>query len=170
MGKTKRKTRQTAGSPQRHAKKGKAAGVEVEVSPPTQTLEEDLEENKAALSLLIGKYKKFVDPLVRFTFNTTNTTAAERQTIFKVASLFMQRGPNTAAGALPVVLNDPDLPTWDPGNRSPKIRFAGAQQVANWIADAQARGYATGVCVVRFTVELTSDNGRHWSAPFEVLH
>ena len=165
MGKTKRKTRQTAGSPERHTKKEK---TEEESSPPTLT--EDLEENKAALALLIGKYKKAVDPLVRFTFDTTNTTAAERQTIYKAAAVFIQRGPTTNAGALPVGLGDPGLPTWDAGNHPTQLRFSGAQQVANWIADAQARGYAAGVGVVRFAVELTSDNGRHWSAPFEILH
>ena len=164
MGKSQRKTRRTAGSPERDTKKAKTE----ESSPPALT--EDLEENKAELAKLIGKYKKVVDPLVRFTFNTTNTTVAERQTIYKAAAVFIQRSPTTNAGALPVGLGDPGLPTWDAGNHPTQIRFSGAQQVANWIADAQARGYAAGVGVVRFTVELTSDNGRHWSAPFEVLH
>ena len=164
MGKTKRKTRQTTGSLERHTKKGKTE----ESSPPT--LARDLQETKAALALLIGKYKKAVDPLVRFTFDTMNTTAAERQNIYKAAAVFIQRGPTTTVGALPVGLGDPGLPTWDAGNHPTQLRFSGAQQVANWIADAQARGYAAGVGVVRFTVELTSDNGRHWSAPFEILH
>ena len=112
-----------------------------------------------------------MDPLVWFTFNTVNTTAAERQDVFKAASLFMRRDPNVAAGPLPVVLAGvAGLPAWDAGNEPVEIRFSGAQQVANWIADAQACGYAAGVGMVRLTVELTSDNGGHWSAPFEVLH
>ena len=165
MGKPKRKTSRNTGSSQRGAKKAKTK----ESSSSSPALTTDLEENKAALAKLIGKYKKVVDPLVRFTFNTTNTTAAERQTIYKAAAVFIQRGPTTNAGALPVGLGDPGLPTWDAGNHPTQLRFSGAQQVANWIADAQARVYGAGAGLVRFTVELTSDHGRHWAAPFEIL-
>lgn len=130
-----------------------------------------MEGNKAELQKFIEKYSHVVDPLVRFTFNTVNTTAAERQDVCKAAILFMRRGPNVAPGALPVGFAGVAGLAFvgDPVNEPTEIRFSGAQQVANWIADAQARGYAAGVGVVRFTVELTSDNGGHWSAPFEVL-
>ena len=42
----------------------------------------------------------------------------------------------------------------------------GAQQIAH----AQTRGYVAGVGVVGLRLEVTSDNGSHWSAPLEVLH
>lgn len=135
-------------------------------------MRQGVEENKAELTKLIQKYNKVVDPLVRFTFDVANTTAAERLDIARAAAIFVRRGPNVAPGALPVGfagVNGLALVA-DPGNEACELRFSGAQQVANWIADAQARGYAAGVGVVRLTVELTSDNGRHWSAPFEVLH
>ena len=167
MGKPRRKSQRTTGSPERETKKAKKSETS---SPPTLT--EDLQEHKAELAKLIGKYKKFVDALVRFTFNTMNTTATERQNICTAAGVFIQRSPTAAPGVLPVGFGGvTGLPVFgDPGNNPVILRFSGAQQVANWIADAQARGYAAGVRVVRFTVELTSDNGRHWSAPFEVLH
>ena len=168
MVKPKRKTRRTTGSPGRETKKAK---TEETSSPPTLT-EDTLREHKAKLAKLIGKYKKFVDPLVRFNFNTMNTTAMERQNICKAAGVFIQRSPTAAAGVLPVEFGGvTGIPVFgDPGNDPVILRFSGAQQVANWIADAHARDYAAGVRVVRFTVELTSDNGRHWSAPFDVLH
>ena len=84
----------------------------------------------------------------------------------------MRRGPNVAPRALPVGFGGVIRLAFvgDPGKEPTEIRLSGAQQVANWITDAQARGYAEGVGVVRFTIELTSDNGGHWSAPFQVLH
>ena len=95
-------------------------------------------------------YSHVVDPLVRFTFNTVNTTAAERQDVCKAAILFMRRGPNVAPGALPVGFAGVAGLAFvgDPANEPTEIRFSGAQQVANWIADAQARVYAAGVGVV----------------------
>lgn len=54
---------------------------------------------------LLQQYRKFVDPIVRFTFNITNTTAVERLDITKEL-LFMLRGPNTAPGALSAGLQE----------------------------------------------------------------
>lgn len=167
----KRKTRQSSSASSPDGKNTKQP--KTKSSPPALLEGENMvEENKAELSKLVGKYKKFLDPLVRFTFNIANTTAAERVNIHRAAVLFVRRGPNAAPGALPVGFAGVTGLTGvgDPGNDPTEVRFSGAQQVANWIADAQARGYAAGVGVVRFTVELTSDNGRHWSAPFEVMH
>ena len=160
---------ESGSSPDRSSKKSK---TKKEFSPPGLLKEAEVEDNKAELQKLIEKYSQVVDPLVRFTFNTVNTTAAERQDVYKAAHLFMRRGPNVAPGALPVGFGGVAglAGVGDPGNEPSEIRLSGAQQVANWIADAQARGYAAGVGVVRFTIELTSDNGGHWSAPFEVLH
>ena len=161
---------ESGSSPDRGSKKFKTK----EPSPPgllKEAGDAELEGNKAELQNLIEKYSHVVDPLVRFTFNTVNTTAAERQDVCKAAILFMRRGPNVVPGALPVGFAGVAGLAFvgDPANEPTEIRFSGAQQVANWIADAQARGYAAKVGVVRFTVELTSDNGGHWSAPFEVL-
>ena len=110
--------------------------------------------NVEEMERIIQQYRKVVDPLVRVTFNTANTSAAERQNVCKAAVLFMRRDPNVAPGALPVVLAGVAGLAFvgDPGNEPTEIRFSGSQQVANWIADAQARGYAAGVRVVRFTV------------------
>lgn len=166
---TKRET-ESGSSPDKSSKKSK---TKEESSPPSLQKEGEAKGNKAELKKLIEENSHAVDTLVRFTFNTANTTAAERQDVCKAAVLFMRRGPDVAPGALPVGLAGVAGLAFvgDPGNEPTDIRFSGAQQVANWIADAQARGYAVGgVGVVRFTVEITSDNGDHWSAPFEVLH
>ena len=76
---------------------------------------------------MIRKYIKFVDPLVRFTFDTMNTTAAERRaTLAKGAIVFIRRGPNVAGGgALPVRLEGvKGLPiAADPGNDATELRF-----------------------------------------------
>lgn len=170
MGKSKRKTpHSSTSSPDTETVKRTRTD---ESSESKSAERQRLEENKAALTKIIKKYKNCVDPLVRFTFDVANTTAGERVDIAKAGHIFIRRSPNTAPGDLPVGfagVNGLGLYA-DPGNETCELRFSGAQQVANWIADAQARGYATGAGVVRFTVQLTSDNGRHWSAPFEVLH
>ena len=166
---TKRETER--GSPHSSSKRSK---TKEKLSPPglvKEGEETEVESNKAELQKLINQYSQVVDPLVRFTFNTSNTTAAERQDIYKAAHLFMRRGPNVASGTLPVGFAGVAglAGVGDPGDEPTEIRFSGAQQVADWIADAQARTYAAGVGVVRFAVELTSDNGGHWSTPFEVF-
>ena len=79
-------------SPDRSSKKSKA---KTESSPPGLLIDSEaaiVEGNKAELKQLIEKYGRVVDPLVRITFNTVNTTAAELQDVFKAAFLFMRRG------------------------------------------------------------------------------
>lgn len=62
----------------------------------------DVEENKLELRKLIRKHMVFADPLVRFAFDISNTTAAERRAIYKAANIFVRRGPNVASGPLRV--------------------------------------------------------------------
>ena len=131
----------------------------------------DLEENKTEssgttaqkdLASLIDEYKEAVDPLVRITMNVNTTTAAERSIILRSANNFCERGPNADAPVFPIALHGFDFV--DPGGNSGTLRFAGAMQVGNWIADIQARPFTMAPRSTRFQIELTSDNGRHWSA------
>lgn len=114
------------------------------------------------LASLIDEYKAAVDPLVRITMDVNTTTAAERSIILRSANNFCERGPNADAPVFPIALHGFDFV--DPGGNSGTLRFAGAMQVGNWIADVQARPFTHAPRTTRFRIELTSDNGRHWSA------
>ena len=65
---------------------------------------------KSELKLPIEKQSQVMDPLIWFTFNAVNTTAAEHHDIFKAAWLFVQRNPKPAGP-----------PTWDAGNQPVEI-------------------------------------------------
>ena len=114
------------------------------------------------LASLIDKYRTSVDPVLRITMDINTTTAAERSIILRSANNFCERGPNADAPVFPITLHGFDFV--DPGGNSGTLRFAGAMQVGNWIADVQARPFTHAPRSTRFQIELTSDNGRHWSA------
>mmetsp|Transcript_5628 Transcript_5628/g.11904 ORF Transcript_5628/g.11904 Transcript_5628/m.11904 type:complete len:166 (-) Transcript_5628:1398-1895(-) len=114
------------------------------------------------LASLIDNYTTAVDPLVRITMDINTTTAAERSIILRSANNFCERGPNADAPVFPIALHGFDFV--DPGGNSGTLHFAGAVQVGNWIADIQARPFTHAPRSTRFHIELTSDNGRHWSA------
>lgn len=114
------------------------------------------------LASLIDKYKDAVDPLVRITMEVNTTTAAERSIILRSANNFCERGSNADAPVFPIALHGFDFV--DPGGNSGTLRFAGAMQVGNWIADVQARPFTHAPRSTRFQIELTSNNGRLWSA------
>ena len=115
------------------------------------------------LAFLIDKYKTSVDPLVRITMDINTTTAAERSIILRSANNFCERGPNAEdAPVVPMTLHG--FGFVNPGANSRTLRFAGAMQVGIWIADVQARPFTHAPRSTRFQIELTSDNGRQWSA------
>ena len=127
--------------------------------------------NTVLLSDLVEEYKTAVDPLVRLSCVVANTTPAERTDIIKSAVFFCRAGPIAPPPAFPIPLDGVAEVAFvgDPAGNNTELRFSGVQQVANWIADVQSRAYGAPGRSVRLVIELTSDNGGHWSAPVRIF-
>lgn len=120
------------------------------------------------LGSVLGEFGQAVDPLVRLQFVVANTTAGERCSICQSGHVFMDFGPSVAAPPSPIGLPAAVAHIGDPGAVPSTIRFSGAQQIANWIADVQKRPYASAGPQNRMMIQLTSDKCRNWSENVDI--
>lgn len=133
--------------------------------PPTSPVQANAESK---LREVIKEYEGFVDPLVRVRFRGATTTAAERTDMYRSALVFQSKGPDTLPPPFPLGLPLQTAGFVVPADADFEPRFSGAQQVANWVADIQSRPFTTAGPQVRMTIQLTSDNGRNWSATVDI--
>eukprot|EP00542_Grammatophora_oceanica_P008026 CAMPEP_0194059572 /NCGR_PEP_ID=MMETSP0009_2-20130614/69432_1 /TAXON_ID=210454 /ORGANISM="Grammatophora oceanica, Strain CCMP 410" /LENGTH=100 /DNA_ID=CAMNT_0038710173 /DNA_START=139 /DNA_END=437 /DNA_ORIENTATION=- len=92
--------------------------------------------------------------------------------MYRSALVFQSKGPNTAPPPpFPVGLPAQTAEFVVPADVDFELRFSGTQQVVNWLGgrySVTALYYTAGPSLVRMTIQLTSDNGRNWSAAVDI--